>query len=118
MEDKNIIYKNVNKNLTPIDTSAEDFAFEADAAKARRQTEERNSVMNRPIDTSAKDFAFQADAAKARRQAEERNSVMNRPIDTSAKDFALKAELEKARRILLEQQDMYQNTEEPAYKRK
>ena len=93
MEDKNIIYNKTNDNITPIDTSAKDFAFEADATKARRQMEERARVMNQPIDTSAKDFAFEADAAKARRQMEERARVMNQPIDTSAKDFALKAEL-------------------------
>ena len=32
MEDKNIIYNKTNDNITPIDTSAKDFAFEADAA--------------------------------------------------------------------------------------
>ena len=28
MEDKNIIYNKTNDNITPIDTSAKDFAFE------------------------------------------------------------------------------------------
>ena len=51
MEDKNIIYNKTNDNITPIDTSAKDFAFEADAENARRQMEERARVMNQPIDT-------------------------------------------------------------------
>lgn len=46
MEDKNIIYNKTSDNITPIDTSAKDLAFEADAAKARRQMEERDRIMN------------------------------------------------------------------------
>ena len=39
MEDKNIIYNKTNDNITPIYTSAKDFAFEAESANARRQME-------------------------------------------------------------------------------
>ena len=72
MEDKKIIYNNVN---TKIDTSARDIAFEADAAKSRRQMEERNIVMNQPIDTSAKDFALKAELERARRVLQEQQAM-------------------------------------------
>ena len=75
MEDKNIIYNKTNDNITPIDTSAKDFAFEADATKARRQMEERARVMNQPIDTSAKDFALKAELEKAKRALEEQQAM-------------------------------------------
>ena len=75
MEDKNIIYNKTNDNITPIDTSAKDFAFEADATKARRQMEERARVMNQPIDTSAKDFALKAELEKAKRVLEEQQAM-------------------------------------------
>ena len=84
MEDKNIIYNKTNDNITPIDTSAKDFAFEADAAKARSQMEERARVMNQPIDTSAKDFAFKAELAKAKRALEEQQA-MYQDIDVTHK---------------------------------
>ena len=75
MEDKNIIYNKTNDNITPIDTSAKNFAFEADAANARRQMEERARVMNQPIDTSAKDFALKAELEKAKRALLEEQQV-------------------------------------------
>ena len=84
MEDKNIIYNKTNDNITPIDTSAKDFAFEADAAKARSQMEERARVMNQPIDTSAKDFALKAELEKAKRALEEQQA-MYQDIDVTHK---------------------------------
>ena len=36
MEDKNIIYNKTNDNITPIDTSAKDFALKAELEKAKR----------------------------------------------------------------------------------
>ena len=84
MEDKNIIYNKTNDNITPIDTSAKDFAFEADAAKARRQMEERARVMNQPIDTSAKDFALKVELEKAKRALEEQQA-MYQDIDVTHK---------------------------------
>lgn len=84
MEDKNIIYNKTNDNITPIDTSAKDFAFEADATKARRQMEERARVMNQPIDTSAKDFALKAELEKAKRVLEEQQA-MYQDIDVTHK---------------------------------
>ena len=84
MEDKNIIYNNTNDNITPIDTSAKDFAFEADAAKARSQMEERARVMNQPIDASAKDFALKAELEKAKRALEEQQA-MYQDIDVTHK---------------------------------
>lgn len=75
MEDKNITYNKTNDNITPIDTSARDFAFEADAAKKRRQMEERDMMMNQPIDTSAKDFALKAELEKAKRALEEQQAM-------------------------------------------
>ena len=84
MEDKNIIYNNTNYNITPIDTSAKDFAFEADAAKARSQMEERARVMNQPIDASAKDFALKAELEKAKRALEEQQA-MYQDIDVTHK---------------------------------
>ena len=84
MDDKNIIYNKTNDNITPIDTSAKDFAFEADATKARRQMEERARVMNQPIDTSAKDFALKAELEKAKRVLEEQQA-MYQDIDVTHK---------------------------------
>ena len=84
MEDKNIIYNKTNDNIIPIDTSAKDFAFEADATKARRQMEERARVMNQPIDTSAKDFALKAELEKAKRVLEEQQA-MYQDIDVTHK---------------------------------
>ena len=84
MEDKNIIYNKTNDNITPIDTSAKDFAFEADATKARRQMEERARVMNQPIDTSAKDFVLKAELEKAKRVLEEQQA-MYQDIDVTHK---------------------------------
>ena len=71
MEDKNIIYNDVNKNITPIDTSTKDLAFEADLAKTRRQLEERDMAMNQPIDTSTKDLTLKAELERARRVLQE-----------------------------------------------
>lgn len=85
MEDKNIIYNKTNDNITPIDTSAKDFAFEADAAKSRRQMEERARVMNQPIDTSAKDFALKAELEKAKRALLEEQQAMYQDIDVTHK---------------------------------
>ena len=85
MEDKNIIYNKTNDNITPIDTSAKDFAFEADAAKVRRQMEERARVMNQPIDTSAKDFALKAELEKAKRALLEEQQAMYQDIDVTHK---------------------------------
>ena len=85
MEDKNIIYNKTNDNITPIDTSAKDFAFEADAAKARRQMEERARVMNQPIDTSAKDFALKAELEKAKRALLKEQQAMYQDIDVTHK---------------------------------
>ena len=85
MEDKNIIYNKTNDNITPIDTSAKDFAFEADATKARRQMEERARVMNQPIDTSAKDFALKAELEKAKRALLEEQQAMYQDIDVTHK---------------------------------
>ena len=85
MEDKNIIYNNINDNITPIDTSAKDFAFEDDAAKARSQMEERARVMNQPIDTSAKDFALKAELEKAKRALLEEQQAMYQDIDVTHK---------------------------------
>lgn len=84
MKDKNIIYNKTNDNITPIATSAKDFAFEADAAKARRQREERARVMNQPIDTSAKDFDLKAELEKAKRALEEQQA-MYQDIDVTHK---------------------------------
>lgn len=84
MEDKNIIYNKTNDNITPIDTSAQDFAFEVDAAKARRQMEERARVMNQSIDTSSKDFALKAELEKAKRALEEQQA-MYQDIDVTHK---------------------------------
>ena len=85
IEDKNIIYNKTNDNITPIDTSAKDFAFEADTAKARRQMEERARVMNQPIDTSAKDFALKAELEKAKRALLEEQQAMYQDIDVTHK---------------------------------
>ena len=85
MEDKNIIYNKTNDNITPIDTSAKDFAFEADKAKARRQMEERARVMNQPIDTSAKNFALKAELEKAKRALLEEQQAMYQDIDVTHK---------------------------------
>ena len=85
MEDKNIIYNKTNDNITPIDTSAKDFAFEADATKARRQMEERARVMNQPIDTSAKNFALKAELEKAKRALLEEQQAMYQDIDVTHK---------------------------------
>ena len=85
MEDKNIIYNKTNDNITPIDTSAKDLAFEADAAKARRQREERARVMNQPIDTSAKDFALKAELEKTKRALLEEQQAMYQDIDVTHK---------------------------------
>ena len=85
MEDKNIIYNKTNDNITPIDTSAKDFAFEADAAKARRQMEERARVMTQQIDTSAKDFALKAELEKAKRALLEEQQAMYQDIDVTHK---------------------------------
>ena len=84
MENKNIIYNKTNDNITPNDTSAKDFAFEADAAKARREMEERARVMNQPNDTSAKDFALKAELEKAKR-ALENKQAMYQDIDVTHK---------------------------------
>ena len=84
MADKNIIYNKTNDNITPIDTSAKDFAFEVDAAKERRQMEERARVMNQPIDTSAKDFDLKAELEKAKRALEEQQA-MYQDIDVKHK---------------------------------
>lgn len=85
MEDKNIIYNKTNDNITPIDTSAKDFAFEADASKARRQMEERARVMNQPNDTSVKDFALKAELEKAKRALLEEQQAMYQDIDVTHK---------------------------------
>lgn len=85
MEDKNIIYNKTNDNITLIDTSAKDFAFEADAENARRQMEERARVMNQPIDTSAKDFALKAELEKAKRALLEEQQAMYQDIDVTHK---------------------------------
>ena len=85
MEDKNIIYNKTNDNITPIDTSAKDFAFEADAENARRQMEESARVMNQPIDTSAKDFALKAELEKAKRALLEEQQAMYQDIDVTHK---------------------------------
>lgn len=85
MEDKNIIYNKTNDNITPIDTSAKDFAFEADAVNARRQMEESARVMNQPIDTSAKNFALKAELEKAKRALLEEQQAMYQDIDVTHK---------------------------------
>ena len=85
MEDKNIIYNKINDNITPIDTSAKDFAFEAYIANARRQMEERARVMNQPIDTSAKDLALKAELEKAKRALLEEKQAMYQDIDVTHK---------------------------------
>ena len=85
MEDKNIIYNKTNDSITQIDTSAKDFAFEADTAKARRQMEERARVMNQPIDTSAKNFALKAELEKAKRALLEEQQAMYQDIDVTHK---------------------------------
>lgn len=85
MEDKNIIYNKTNDNITPIDTSAKDFAFEADTAKARRQMEESARVMNKSIDTSAKDFALKAELEKSKRALLEEQQAMHQDIDVTHK---------------------------------
>ena len=84
MEDKNIIYNKTNDNITPIDTTEKDFAFEADAAKSRRQMEERDRVMNQPIDTTAKDLALKAELERAKRALEEQQT-MYQDIDETHK---------------------------------
>lgn len=53
MEDKNITYNKTNDNLTPIDTSAKDFAFKAELAKAKRALEEQQA-MYQDIDVTHK----------------------------------------------------------------
>ena len=65
MENKDIIYNNIEDLITPIDTSAKDLAFEADAERARRQKEERDRIMNQPIDITAKDLAFEPELERA-----------------------------------------------------
>ena len=75
MEDKNIIYNKTNDNITPIDTSAKDFAFEADAENARRQMEERDRITNQPIDTTAQDLALKAELERAKRALEEQQAM-------------------------------------------
>lgn len=84
MEYKNIIYNKTNDNITPNDTSAKDFAFEADAAKARRQMEERARVINQPNDTSVKDFALKDELEKAN-IALEKQQTMYQDIDVKHK---------------------------------
>ena len=84
MEDKNIIYNKTNDNITPIDTTEKDFAFEAGAAKSRRQMEERDRVMNQPIDTTAKDLALKAELERAKRALEEQQT-MYQDIDETHK---------------------------------
>lgn len=74
MEDKNLIYNKTNDNITPIDTSARDLAFEADATKTRRQMEERDRIIQ-PIDTSAKDLALKAELERAKRALEEQQAM-------------------------------------------
>ena len=85
MEDKNIIYNKTNDNITPIDTSAKDFAFEADTAKARRQMEERDRITNQPIDTTAQDLALKAELEKAKRALLEEQQAMYQDIDVTHK---------------------------------
>ena len=80
MEDKNLIYNKTNDNITPIDTSARDLAFEAAAAKTRRQMEERDRIMNQPIDMSAKDLALKAELERAKR-ALEKQQAMDQKIE-------------------------------------
>ena len=75
MENKDIIYNKTDDLITPIDTSARDLAFEADAAKTRRQMEERDRIMNQPIDTTAKDLALKAELERAKRALEEQQSM-------------------------------------------
>lgn len=71
MENKDIIYNKTDDLITPIDTSARDLTFEADAAKARRQMEERDRITNQPIDTTAQDLALKAELERAKRALEE-----------------------------------------------
>ena len=99
MEDKNIIYNKTNDNITPIDTSAKDFAFEADAANARRQMEESARVMNQPIDTSAKDFALKAELEKMTKKTVIVNIVEVRNPDKDAQLVAENIALAIERRV-------------------
>ena len=75
MENKDIIYNKTDDLIIPIDTSARDLAFEADAAKTRRQMEERDRIMNQPIDTTAKDLALKAELERAKRALEEQQAM-------------------------------------------
>ena len=70
MENKDIIYNKTDDLITPIDTSARDLTFEADAAKTRRQMEERDRITNQPIDTTAQDLALKAELERAKRALE------------------------------------------------
>ncbi len=75
MENKDIIYNNQNDLITPIDTSARDFASEADYEKTRRQMEERDRIMNKPIDTTTKDLALKAELERAKRELEAQQAM-------------------------------------------
>ena len=53
MEDKNIIYNKTNDNITPIDTSAKNFALKAEL-EAKRALLEEQQAMYQDIDVTHK----------------------------------------------------------------
>lgn len=76
MKKEDINYKKPNNNIVlPIDTSARDFAFEADRKKTRRQREEKDRMMDQPIDTSARDFALKSELEKGLRELEKQQAM-------------------------------------------
>ena len=69
------IKNNQNDLITPIDTSARDFAFEADYEKTRRQMEQRDRIMNKPIDITAQELALKAELERAKRELEAQQAM-------------------------------------------
>ena len=64
-----------------IDTSAEDFAKEAERKKFEREMLERQKILTQPIDTSAEDFAREAERLKAQREYERGQQMLYQDID-------------------------------------
>ncbi len=58
-----------------IDTSERDFAYEADAEKARRKMEERERIMNQPNDTTAEDLLLNDELERVRKKLENQESM-------------------------------------------
>ncbi len=76
MKNEDINYRKPNNNIVlPIDTSARDFAFEADRKETRRQREEKDRMMDQPIDTSARDFALKSELEKGLRELEKQQAM-------------------------------------------